>query len=358
MDRPLVGGPARRTHLEAPARNRHPLQLDGSGTVAAAPAIRTAIWPGSVRAASAVSIGHAPVDAPIHYRYAFGYAILAVRHVPGITKTADSRSVLNARSLAAALHSCAPRTTGKPYCHVAGITDALQAFRTFYAGSVVAAVFQVAGRWSAFVIDRQITVVTGALHFLLDQRASSMTTARVRTAFIGNATQTHRHVARIAFTRGGSVTQDAGSMAGTRHVCATGGNTTQAERRIPRFADAGRGAINLHAATMARAADAVAAFWRGTAIQTDSFITLVAHAMRLVVHHDAATETSAVDGEAVRRTGQRHVVIARIAVANGLALGVHQAFTMVGTRLVLAGVGLAFTAGIPRAAHRYHGYRP
>jgi hypothetical protein len=47
----------------------------------------------------------------------------------------------------------------------------------------------------------------------------------------------------------------------------------------------------------------MAGLWRGAAVETYTLMALVTHADRLVFHHDAATETAAIHGEAVRDTG-------------------------------------------------------
>jgi hypothetical protein len=85
---------------------------------------------------------------------------------------------------------------------------------------------------------------------------------------------------------------------------------------------------------------------------------VVTDALRLTVCHNAASQPTTVHREAVRHTREPNVVVAALAVAKGTVVGSHNAFTMTGTSLVLARVGLAASVtGIPRAAHRYHGYR-
>jgi hypothetical protein len=68
---------------------------------------------------------------------------------------------------------------------------------------------------------------------------------------------------------------------------------------------------------------------------------LVADADRLVVHDDAATETSAVDSHAVGHTGEREILIALLALAYRVAVIGHAALAVVRTGLALTGVDLA-----------------
>ena len=141
-------------------------------------------------------------------------------------------------------------------------------------------------------------------------------------------------------------------MTGAIHARAPGQNTAQTQRRIAGLANAEwRPFLCLHTLPMARAAHLVAAIRRRPAVQTHLLVVVVTDALRLTVCHYAAPQPSTVHREAVRHTREPNVVVAALAVARGTVVGGHNAFTMTGTSLVFARVGLAATvSGAPRAA--------
>ena len=125
-------------------------------------------------------------------------------------------------------------------------------------------------------------------------------------------------------------------MARAAHAQTTGGHAVQAYRGVAVLADTGWDRRFLNTDPVARTSDVVAGLCR-TTLQPHANVTKIAHAVGSSIQHDTASRPATVHSETVGHAGRPDGAVARVALAEGVPLGIKEAFTMSRTSFCLTG---------------------
>jgi hypothetical protein len=156
----------------------------------------------------------------------------------------------------------------------------------------------------------------------------------------GATPQANCLVAMVAVTRRGAIANHARAVAGTPHIATGRRHAVCPSGGVSVLTYASRFAVFFDADSVARAVHFVAGRGSHSALQTHAVIPLIAGTDRLVVDHDAASQTAAVHSKTVGDTGQANGPVPRCTFAERPFPG--------GYALAVARTGLPFAGGISR----------